>query len=46
MQKLRKNRGSEVEMSNLSTITDVIVQHKLGAGNFGEVYKGEWKVKI
>lgn len=46
LQKLRYNRTSEVEMSSLSMIKDVTVQHKLGAGNFGEVYKGEWKVNI
>ena len=25
-------------------ITDIEIQEKLGAGNFGEVYKGLWKV--
>ena len=31
-------------MKNMNTISNVEVLEKLGAGNFGEVYKGTWKV--
>ena len=31
-------------MSLQNTVKDVKVLNKLGGGNFGEVYRGEWKV--
>ncbi len=32
----------EFSLRNVDQLTDVNILEKLGAGNFGEVYKGEW----
>jgi predicted Ser/Thr protein kinase len=46
--KKAKKKEASLEMSvveTMHTIKEVTVKEKLGSGNFGEVYKGEWKVK-
>ena len=34
-----------MSMTNYASISDVKLGHKLGNGNFGEVYMGQWKVR-
>ena len=34
-----------MDLMSLPVLTDVKMLQKMGSGNFGEVYKGEWQVK-
>ena len=35
----------EMDLESLPIIKDVVIKNILGSGNFGEVYRGEWKVR-
>ena len=39
----RKENNDVIELKSVNYLKDVSVGAKLGNGNFGEVYKGEWK---
>ena len=41
-----KPRNSvELDLVSLPILKDVSIKNMLGSGNFGEVYRGEWKVR-
>ena len=46
MKDIESNNNNNVELTNhnIPVLTQVKIYERLGGGNFGDVYRGEWKV--